>query len=181
MTLEERIKRLEDIEEIRYLQSKYQRCLDTRDFNGMADCFTDIVVSSYGNGEMSYNGKENVLKFLMGSMSIDMISAHMIHGGEIDIIDSENAKAKWYLQDCLIYKTYNINIHGTAIYDVQYKNVDGKWLINSIGYKRNYEYKDAISQTEAATLSKVTFLDEIRAKDASEFTGYNKAFKEISK
>ena len=36
MTLEERVLRLEDIEAIRYLQAKYQRCLDTRDFDGVA-------------------------------------------------------------------------------------------------------------------------------------------------
>lgn len=61
MTLEERISRLESIESIRYLQAKYQRCLDTRDFDGIAECFTDDVVSSYGNGSMSYQGKEAVM------------------------------------------------------------------------------------------------------------------------
>ena len=56
MDLEKRIQRLEDIEAIRYLQAKYQRCLDTRDFNGIASCFADDVVSAYGNGDMSFNG-----------------------------------------------------------------------------------------------------------------------------
>ncbi len=180
MTLEQRIQRLEDIEAIRYLQAKYQRCLDSRDFNGIASCFADTVVSAYGNGEMSFKGKDQVLGFLMKSMTLDMPSAHMIHGGEIDIIDETNATGKWYLQDFLINKTYNINIHGAAIYQNSYIKVDGKWLINEIGYTRGYEYKDGVSQTQGATLSKTTFVDDIAAKCADEFTGYNKAFKEMS-
>ncbi len=180
MTLEERIQRLEDIEAIRYLQAKYQRCLDSRDFNGIAECFADTVVSAYGNNEMSFNGKDNVLGFLMNSMTLDMPSAHMIHGGEIDILDDKNAVAKWYLQDFLINKTYNINIQGAAIYHTEYVKENGKWFINKIGYTRGYEYKDMVSQTQSATLTKTTFVDEVVNKSVEDFTGYNKIFKEMS-
>ncbi len=180
MNLEERIQRLEDIEAIRYLQAKYQRCLDSRDFNGVAECFADEVVSAYGNGEMSFNGKDNVLKFLMGSMSLEMPSAHMIHGGEIDILTSDTAVAKWYLEDFLYVKGYNINISGSAIYQNGYVKKDGKWLISEIGYKRGYEYKDGVSQTQSATFSKTTFIDEISNKSVEDFTDYNKIFKQMS-
>lgn len=61
MTLEERISRLEDIEAIRCLQAKYQRCLDTRNFDEMSECFTEDATSSYGNGSMSYNGKDEII------------------------------------------------------------------------------------------------------------------------
>ncbi len=180
MDLEQRIQRLEDIEAIRYLQAKYQRCVDCRDFNVIAQLFTDEVVSSYGNGEMTYNGKENVIKFLMGAMNIDMPSAHMIHGGEIDIVDSTNAKAKWYLQDFLVHKKHNINIEGAAIYDVSYQKIDGVWKIKSIGYKRLYEYMDNCSQTQTATLKKTTFLDDIKNANVEELKDYDKAFYEFS-
>ena len=88
MTLEERITRLEDIESIRTLQSKYQRCLDNRDFDTLASCFTDDAVSSYDSNKMNYVGKDNIIKFLSDVMDIKMISTHLIHGSEIDIIDS---------------------------------------------------------------------------------------------
>ena len=162
MTIEQRIQRLEDIEEIRYLQAKYQRCLDCRDFDGIKECFAIDVVSSYGNGEMAYTGSENVIAFLKGVMSIDMPSAHMIHGGEIDILSESKASAKWYLQDFLINKEHGVNIHGAAIYENTYEKVDGTWKIKTIGYKRMYEYYDTISQTQSATLRKTTFLDELK-------------------
>ncbi len=177
MTLEERIQRLEDIESIRYLQAKYQRLLDCRDFNGLAECFADDVVSAYGNGEMSYSGKDNVIKFLMATMSLDMPSGHFIHGGEIDV-DGDTAKAKWYLQDFLIYQKKNINIHGAAVYDNDYVKENGVWLIKKIGYKRSYEYMDGVSQTQAATLKKTTYFDEIKQSNPDELEGYNKIFRE---
>ena len=164
MTIEERIQRLEDIEAIRYLQAKYQRCLDIRDFDGISECFASDVVSSYGNGEMSYVGSENVIAFLKSVMTIDMPSAHMIHGGEIDILSTTTATAKWYLQDFLINKAHGVNIHGAAIYENGYEKVNGVWKIKTIGYKRMYEYYDMISQTQSATLKKTTFLDELKEK-----------------
>ena len=104
LTLEERITRLENIEAIRCLQAKYQRCLDTRDFDGLAECFDDDVTSSYGNGDMSYFGKDSVIQFLCSVMTLDMPSTHLIHGGEIIVIDDDNATAKWYLEDHLLHQ-----------------------------------------------------------------------------
>lgn len=180
MSIEERIQRLEDIESIRYLQAKYQRCLDTRDFNGIAECFADDVVSAYDNGNTAYTGKQNVIGYLMNVMSLSMPSAHMIHGGEVDIVDSQNAVAKWYLQDFLLVKGYNINICGAAIYENTYAKIDGVWKIKTIGYKRLYEYKDSASQTELATFGKTTFLDDIANKSVDDLEGFNKVFKEMS-
>ncbi len=180
MTLEERILRLEDIEAIRYLQAKYQRCLDCRDFDGIASCFNENVVSAYGNGDMAYAGKDNVIKFLMAVMSVEMPSAHMIHGGEIDIIDADTAKGKWYLQDFLINKEHKVNIYGAAIYENTYVKVNGIWQIKEIGYKRLYEYMDGVTPTQMATLKKTTYLDEIKASNAEDLEDYNKIFKQMS-
>ena len=110
MTLEERITRLEDIESIRSLQAKYQRCLDIRDFDGLAECFAEDVVSSYGNGSMSYVGRDAVLKFLSEVMTLKMPSSHLIHGGEIEVKDTSNASAKWYLEDFLLHRKYKVKI-----------------------------------------------------------------------
>lgn len=164
MTLEERITRLEDIEAIRALQAKYQRCLDTRDFDGLAECFAEDVVSSYGNGSMSYEGREAVLGFLRGAMSLDMPSSHLIHGGEIDVKDAASASAKWYLEDFLLHRKFLVKLHGAAIYDVDYVKRDGRWMIRSIGYKRCYEYVELRGLLNIFTLRKTTFLDALRKK-----------------
>lgn len=176
--LEKRIDRLESIEAIRYLQAKYQRCLDERCFDELASCFTIDAVSSYGNDTMNYQGKDAIIKFLCSVMTLKMPSCHLIHGGEIDILDEENAEAKWYLEDFLLHKTYKMKLHGTAIYHVKYRKENGKWLISSIGYKRGFEYMEARGLINLCTLKKTTFLDQ-RKKEAKEDLGeYGKYFYE---
>lgn len=182
MTLEERITRLEDIEAIRQLQAKYQRCLDTRDFDGIAECFTDDAQSAYGNGTMSYDGKEAILGFLRRVMTRHIPSTHLIHGGEIDVTPSVSssvqdgsavlatAHAKWYLEDYLLHRLYLAKLHGAAIYDVDYVKLcigegcsvsDGSaiWKIRKIGYTRCYEYFELRGLVNLFTLGKTTFLD----------------------
>jgi len=162
--LEERITRLEDIEAIRALQARYQRCLDTRDFEGLGECFTENAVSSYGNGSMSYTGRKAILDFLREAMTLRMPSSHLIHGGEIDVRDSGSASAKWYLEDYLLHQKYKMKLHGTAIYDVEYVKLDGLWHISAIGYKRCYEYFELRGLVNQLTLGKTTFLDALKKK-----------------
>ena len=176
MTLEERITRLEDIEAIRYLQAKYQRCLDTRDFDGIGECFADDVVSSYGNGSMSYNGKEAVIGFLAKVMTLQIPSAHLIHGGEIDILDSTHAKAKWYLEDHLLHKTYLMKLNGAAIYYVDYRKEDGVWRITSIGYDRCFEYFEMRGPVNLLTLGKTTFLKAVKKADPQSLGKWGQLF-----
>ena len=176
MTLEERITRLEDIEAIRYLQAKYQRCLDSRDFDSLAECFSEDAVSSYGNGGMSYEGRDAIIKFLCRVMTLDMPSTHLIHGGEIDWLDPENARAKWYLEDHLVHQKYLVKLHGAAVYDVAYKKLCGTWHISSIGYKRCYEYVEARGPVNLATLKKKTILDEVKRADPEALGMYGRHY-----
>ena len=176
MTLEERITRLEDIEAIRYLQAKYQRCLDTRDFDGIGECFADDVVSSYGNGSMSYNGKEAVIGFLAKVMTLQIPSAHLIHGGEIDILDSTHAKAKWYLEDHLLHKTYLMKLNGAAIYYVDYRKEDGVWRVPSIGSDRCCEYFEMRGPVNLLTLGKTTFLKAVKKADPQSLGKWGQLF-----
>lgn len=176
MTLEERITRLEDVESIRDLQAKYQRCLDTRDFDGIADCFSETVTSAYGNGKMSYQGKEQVLKFLCRVMTLDMPSTHLIHGGEVDVVEPTRAHAKWYLEDHLLHQKFLVKLHGAAIYDVDYVKTDGRWLIQNIGYERCYEYFEFRGLLNILTLRKKTFLKKIQNADPDSFGKYGRYF-----
>lgn len=179
MTIEERLDRLESIEAIRKLQAKYQRCLDTRDFDGLAECFADDVESAYGNGSMSYRGKDEVISFLCSVMGLDMPSTHLIHGGEIDITDPSHAKATWYLEDYLLHQKYKMKLHGAAIYYVDYRKEDGRWLITSIGYKRCYEYFETRGLVNLITLGKKTFLDEIKTKKEEDLGKYGRYFRNL--
>ena len=180
MNLEERVQRLEDIEEIRYLQAKYQRCLDARDFDGLAECFTDDATSSYCDGKKVFHGKDEILHFLMDVMSLSMPSAHLIHGGEIDWIDPSSAKAKWYLEDHLHHQKYLVQLHGTAIYECEYTKVDGAWKILFIGYTRGYEYAELRGPINVLTLKKANLIKNTKKKDEASLGKYGKEFRSKS-
>jgi len=177
MELSERITRLEDIEEIRQLQAKYQRCLDTRDFDGIASCFTEDASSSYGNGKMSYVGKDAIVKFLCSVMSLSLPSTHLIHGGEIDVNGNE-ATGLWYLEDHLIALKFFVEIHGAAIYNVKYEKIDGKWRIKHIGYERQFEYVERRRLGSLFSFGKKTFLDKKKKENVEELGPYNRYFYE---
>ncbi|GEM_PF-799238 len=171
MTLEERINRLEDIESIRCLQARYQRCLDCRDFDGIEACFTQDVDAAYDNAHESYKGRDNVMAFLRSVMTTDIPSSHLIHAGEIDIQSPTTAHAKWYLEDFLLHRKFLAKLHGTAIYDVDYikqahqsssendNSTTIQWRICRIGYTRCYEYFELRGLVNILTLGKTTFLD----------------------
>ena len=162
MDLEERIRCLEDIEAIRYLQAKYQRCLDTRDFVSLSECFAEDAVSSYDGGRMTYKGRGEIIAFLRKVMTLDMPSSHLIHGGEIEILSTTEAKAKWYLEDHLLHRKFLVKLHGAAIYDVEYVRVGDQWKISKIGYQRCYQYVERRPILNLITLAKTTFLDKLK-------------------
>lgn len=174
--IERRICRLESIEGIRQLQAKYQRCLDTRDFDGIAECFAEDVCSSYDNGKMSYEGRDAVMMFLCNVMRLNMPSTHLIHGGEVDIIDEFHAHAKWFLEDYLLHQRYKMKLHGAAIYEVDYVKIEDKWLIKSIGYKRCYEYLEWRPLMNLMTLGKRTFFDRLKNTAPETLGKYGKYF-----
>ena len=175
MTLEERIQRLEDIEEIRQLQAKYQRVLDCRDFDGIGECFADDITTEYCNGYMEYTGKDEAIEFLVSCMPLTMPSHHLIHGGEIEIVDETHANGKWYLEDFLISTLTDWDERGTAIYSNEYVKVGGKWLIKKIGYMRVYEFRANRTYDVNAVVNK-TFFDALEAGKPSDYGKYGKLF-----
>lgn len=176
MTLEERITRLEDIESIRYLQAKYQRCLDSRDFDSLYECFDVDAIATYDNGKMSYKGKDNIIDFLLRVMKLSRPSSHLIHGGEIDIESTTSAKAKWILEDKLIIQEAFIKIYGSAIYNIEYIKINNKWLIKKIGYTRYYQYVEHRGIFNLLSLCKKDVFKELKSKDFDELGEYGRKF-----
>lgn len=138
--LEQRIQRLEDIEEIRSLQSRYQRCVDFHEWDALREIFTPDAESCYDSGKMTYKGADAIIAFLSKSLTKRIKSSHLIHGGEIEIKDSTHATGIWYLEDFLLHRTFLVKLHGTAVYSVEYTKTEQGWRISRIGYKRGYHY-----------------------------------------
>ena len=158
MTLEERVQRLEDIQEITYLLGKYFNNLDIHNWEAVAETFDIDVHTEYCDGFMVYEGREDAVGFLESCMLPEQISTHLGHCFQIDIIDATHAKAKVYLEDHLINFFGHTNQHGTALYDDEFIKRDGKWYISKIGYERIYEEQYARNEYNSGHIGNVQYL-----------------------
>ena len=55
---------LEEVEEIKQLKYKYQRCLDTKDWDGLAETFTKDATTAFSDGQYVFKGVDKIMEFL---------------------------------------------------------------------------------------------------------------------
>lgn len=135
-----RIERLEAIEEIKNVQGRYYRCLDTKAWDELGTCFAPEFKTSFSDGRLVFTKWEDLRKFYEDNMGVGkQISQHNGHTPEITMTSETTADAKWYLHDHLIIPPANWGIQGTAIYNISYVKTDAGWKICDIGYNRIYE------------------------------------------
>jgi len=140
--LEARIQALEDIEAIKRLKYKYLRCLDTKHWDGMAETFAVDAVTSYSDGELSFQGRDEIMKFLRESAlgtPTGMIGVHHVHHPEIEMTGPTTAKATWALYNYLLHPGEHSGLRLCAFYHDEYVKTGGQWLIKSTGYRRVFE------------------------------------------
>ena len=140
--LEARIQGLEDIEAIKRLKYKYLRCLDTKQWDGMAETFAVDATTSYSDGELSFQGRDTIMKFLRESALAGptaTIGVHHVHHPEIELTSLTTAKATWALYNYLLNKHDQSGLRLCAFYHDEYVKSGGQWLIKSTGYRRVFE------------------------------------------
>jgi ketosteroid isomerase-like protein len=140
-----------DIEAIKRLKHHYFRCVDTKRFDEIATLFTDDATSSYNSGEHSYEGKEAIKTFferVLGTKRI--MTQHMGHHPEIDLISDTTATGVWYMEDSVYILDHGIKVRGNGLYWDEYRKVDGQWLISHIGYERIWEYTQKVNYDDFA-------------------------------
>ena len=91
-TLEERVQRLEDIEDIRKLKIRYAGLCDAHydDPDGLAALFTDDAVWDGGSDFGVHHGKQAIRAFFAGVSKQISFALHYMIGHAIDIAPSGN-------------------------------------------------------------------------------------------
>jgi len=131
---------LEDVNRGRY---RYLRCVDTKDWDGMADTLTADVIADYGTPAMGrplhLAGRDALVGFLRDKLGPDMITTHFASQPEIDV-DGDTATGIWAFEDTVIATEHRVVIAGAAFYEDRYtRDEDGRWRIAHTGYRRTYE------------------------------------------
>jgi hypothetical protein len=132
--------KLEEIEAIKQLKYRYFRCLDRKDWAGLAETLSEDATSAYDSGKYAFSGREAILKFLRDALgSPKVVSRHQGHHPEIELTGPTSARGVWYLEDYVIFGDNNRALSGAGFYTDEYVKLGGQWKIRSTGYERTYE------------------------------------------
>jgi hypothetical protein len=131
---------LQEIEAIKRLKYKYFRCLDTKRWEEMKECFTEDANAAYSSGKYSFQGRDQIVQFLVDAMNRPtVLSAHHGHHPEIELTSPTTAVGVWALADVFIDLQAAITVRGAAYYRDDYVKVNGQWKIQTTGYERTFE------------------------------------------
>ena len=136
----DRIARLEAIEEIRNLKAKYFRCLDMKAWDELPAVFTESMRVITPDGKVHADSGAKYAAMLQNSLT-DCVSCHQGLTAEIEILDAENAKAIWAMQDVITWDdrhpTYGWkSFVGRGHYHETYRFERGAWRIDTLTLTR---------------------------------------------
>jgi ketosteroid isomerase-like protein len=131
--------KLKEIEEIKQLKSRYFRCLDAKDWPGLAACLTDDVTFDYPPEQIHVSGNKDVI----ANFSERHATTKTAHTGSmpcIDLKDTYHAEGIWFMTDYIIdvneKKQQTVN-QGFGRYFETYERENGVWRIMSILLERS--------------------------------------------
>ncbi len=131
-----------EIEQIKQLKARYFRLMDTRDWPGWGEVFTqdatlqfDLAVSTSGQAGKPVPkivGREAIVATT--SQSVPKQTVHHGHMPEIKLISETEASGIWAMEDIVDYG--NSLIHGFGHYHETYSKADGQWRIATVHLTR---------------------------------------------
>ena len=121
---------MDDIEAIRQLKARYFRTLDTKDWDGMRQVFSDdVVMDTTAAGGSRIEGADEFMAFLRATLE-GTVTVHQGHMPEIDLTSDTTANGIWALHDIVIWPN-GMRLDGFGHYHETYeKGADG-WRIAS--------------------------------------------------
>lgn len=125
MTLEDRILRLEDIEQIRSIRNKFHYFINEGLAHRFGEVYTDDAVV-YFDEFMKQEGLENIIESA-GKVTQQVFVKQFLHNHEIEI-DGDRATGYCYLD--ARYASNGESLIVAARYDDEYRRTDAGWRIS---------------------------------------------------
>ena len=118
----------EDIEDIKRLKARYFRCLDTKDWPGLREVFTDdLVADSTEAGGQVVTGADAFITFLQEVLA-GATTVHQGHMPEIELTSPTTATGIWALHDIVIWPG-GLRLDGHGHYHETYTKTAAGWRI----------------------------------------------------
>ena len=121
---------MDDLEAIKQLKARYFRTMDTKDWAGMRQVFTDdVVMDTTDSGGGVVTGADAFVAFLSETLA-DAVTVHHGHMPEIHLTSPTTATGIWALQDIIVWPD-GTRLHGYGHYHETYALEGGEWRIAS--------------------------------------------------
>ena len=150
LSLEERIARIEDLEEIKLLKARYCRYVDTKDWAGYRSLMVDDYSLDSDGG--LHEGADAVVAFVEAALGT-ATTVHQVHTPEIDFTDADHATGVWAMQDVVVIPGENgpFQLNGTGHYHEEYVRTADGWRLQTTRESRlHVEMKGEIPTSVAA-------------------------------
>lgn len=128
--LEQRVRALEDVNEIRILKARYAAaCDDGYNPDKIAELFVEDAV--WESGSLGrFEGREAIREFFRGASKIFTFAIHYGLNPQIEV-SGDTARARWYLfMPCTVAEG-NKAMWRAGIDDEEYVRVNGEWRFKS--------------------------------------------------
>ena len=120
---------------ISQVKARYCRMLDTRDWEGFADVFTEDfeLDTSAAGGPPPIRGRDAVIRMIRASLD-SARTVHQVHSPEITL-DGDTAQVIWAMQDRVVWdaeraaKLGFTSLTGYGHYHERYVREHGRWRI----------------------------------------------------
>lgn len=135
LSLEQRIARLETMQELEQLKYRYLRAVDAKDYEVFRECFVEGAGSfSYGPMGHFYSADEAIQAFTdnyLGEQDGDYVSRQMHHAvhPELELLSETEATGRWMLRFRATERLHGVESIMCGSYDDRYVLVDGQWRI----------------------------------------------------
>ncbi len=129
-----RLKKMLEVEAIKELRLNYNFFMDLRDLESLMTVFTENALCEYGPYG-SWTGKEEILRnykeVFTGDLESPFSSFHPNANHRVNLIAHDLAEGQVYLMDFVTHVSPDHNpLHWLALYDEEYRKVEGDWKIN---------------------------------------------------
>jgi ketosteroid isomerase-like protein len=109
------------------LKAAYCRLLDSKDWDGWKELFTeDFELDVTGSGGELLRGRDAVVESVRGSIATAK-TAHQVHFPEM-VLEGDEARAVWPMQDRVVWEEGRA-LTGWGHYHERYVKRDGRWRI----------------------------------------------------
>jgi len=126
---------VDEVEAIKQLKARYFRTLDSKDWAGLRQVFTDdVVVDTTASGGSVVTGAEEFLPYLRELIG-DVVTVHHGHTPEIELTSATTAAGVWAMEDMLRWPNGR-EMHGYGHYHETYEKAAGTWCIKTLTLTR---------------------------------------------